>query len=106
MKTIDDVIQYISFSVNKVTIMTYIDLNWVRPVYEGDTYYFEDIDIARIELIHHLKDDMMMENSAMDIILSLLDQLYETRDQLNKVCLAIKSQPKSVQELILSSLKK
>ncbi len=85
MKKLDEVIQVIDISLDRDTIITYIEHSWIKPVEENEDYYFEDIDVARIKLIHQLRHDMMVNDSSMDIILSLLDQLYGTREQVRKL---------------------
>lgn len=106
MKQIEDMLHSIGIVIDKATVITYIELNWVRPIYKNEEYYFEDIDMARIRLIHQFKETLLIEDSAIDIILSLVDQLYGTRHQLNKVCVAISAQPKPIQKDILSLLEK
>lgn len=106
MKRLEDVIHYIDISIDKVTLMTYINLKWVRPVCEEDVYYFEDIDVERVRLIYLLQNQLMIEDSAMDLVLSLLDQLYGARTQMTGLMQAITAQPTRVQNEILSFIKK
>jgi len=100
MRKIEDIITSIGISIDEATVMTYIELNWVRPIYQENTYYFEDIDVARIRLIYQFKEHMMVEDNALDIILSLMDQLHGTRAQLEILCTAIGAQPDEIQAAI------
>lgn len=100
MRKIEDIIQSIGISIDEATVMTYIHLDWVRPTYRDNTYYLEEIDIARIRLIYQFKEDMMIEDNAIDIILSLMDQLNGARDQLQVLCAAIGAQSASIQDSI------
>lgn len=58
---------------------------WVRPDGEPGTYVFHDIDVARIGLILELRDDLLVGNDALPVVLGLLDQVYELRRQLRAV---------------------
>jgi len=89
MKKLDEVIGIIDISLDRDTIITYIEHSWIRPVEKDEDFYFEDIDIARIRLIHQLRHDMLVNDSSMDIILSLLDQLYGSREQLRQLAMAL-----------------
>ncbi|HEY0418690.1 MAG TPA: chaperone modulator CbpM [Acetobacteraceae bacterium] len=52
---------------------------WVRPQGTPDAWRFEEIDIARVRLIVELRHDLDLDEEAMPVVLSLLDQLYDTR---------------------------
>lgn len=52
---------------------------WVRADGPPSRPMFHDIDVARIRLIRELRDDMAVNDEALPIILSLLDQLYDLR---------------------------
>ncbi len=53
--------------------------DWVRPEVEADGYLFSDIDVARARLIKELCSDMELDERALPVVLSLLDQLYDLR---------------------------
>ena len=57
----------------------WIDYAWVRPDGQPGHYRFHDIDVARLRLIVQLRDDLGVDEAALPVVLSLLDQLYETR---------------------------
>ncbi|MEO8722500.1 MAG: chaperone modulator CbpM [Sphingobium sp.] len=67
----------------------WITNNWVRPDVEHGQYVFEDIDIARVHLIYELREDMDVNEAALPVVLSLLDQLYDLRRHLRTVDSAI-----------------
>ena len=56
--------------------------SWVRPDDTPDGLLFRDIDVARVRLIQTLRDDMDVDEEALPVVLSLLDQLYELRRRL------------------------
>jgi chaperone modulatory protein CbpM len=58
---------------------------WVRPDGDPDHYVFRDIDVERVRLILALRDDMQVNEDALPVVLSLLDQLYETRRRMRRL---------------------
>lgn len=57
----------------------WISNRWVRPDGDAGHYVFHDIDVARARLIFELRDDLDVNEAALPVVLSLLDQLYDTR---------------------------
>lgn len=53
--------------------------DWVHADQSGEDYSFRDIDVARVRLIHQLRSEMEIDERALPVVLSLLDQLYELR---------------------------
>jgi chaperone modulatory protein CbpM len=64
---------------NPDDLRRWIDNAWVRPDGQPGQYRFHDIDVARLRLIVELRDDLGVDETALPVVLSLLDQLYETR---------------------------
>jgi chaperone modulatory protein CbpM len=60
-------------------IEIWISNDWVRPDGCAGDYAFRQIDVARVKLIHQLRVDMAVNDEALPIVLSLLDQLYDQR---------------------------
>jgi len=63
----------------------WITNKWVRPDVEHGHYVFQDIDIARVHLIYELREDMDVNEAALPVVLSLLDQLYDLRRHLRAI---------------------
>ena len=61
MKTIYEIMKLTEITVEKPTIEEWIELGWLRPVLKKHTYYFEEVDIVRIQLINELHSDMMVD---------------------------------------------
>jgi chaperone modulatory protein CbpM len=53
--------------------------DWVRPDGRIGDYAFRAIDVARVRLIQELRDDLEINESALPVVLLLLDQLYDLR---------------------------
>ncbi len=98
MKTLEDVLEIMQRRVDRHTLETYIAREWIRPERKKTGWYFEDIDIARLELVCHLTQDIEVNDEGMDIVLLLLDQLYGLRSHMRHLNHAITHQPSQVQE--------
>ena len=77
--------------VDPAEVQRWIDNAWVRPDGEPGRYHFQDIDVARVRLIVQLRDDLGMDEAALPVVLSLMDQLYETRRQMRRLCSVIET---------------
>lgn len=104
MLTIEQVIARLENTVDRATLETYIAHSWIKPIANREIWYFEEIDIARVRLVHNLHEGMMVQGDAMDIVLSLLDQMYSHRERIRKVMKAIDRQPHEVQQKIFAVL--
>lgn len=51
----------------------------VRTDRQADDLVFTEIDVERVRLILELRDVMHVNDEALPIVLSLLDQIYELR---------------------------
>jgi chaperone modulatory protein CbpM len=54
----------------------------VRPERSAGQLAFTELDVERVRLILELRDDMAVNEEALPVVLSLLDQLYELRRRL------------------------
>ena len=80
--------------------------DWVRPVGGPAVYRFEDIDVARVRLIFTLRQDLSVDEEAVPVVLSLLDQLHDTRRHLHRLQAAIDaSLPAETKEKIRDALR-
>lgn len=59
-----------------------IERDCIRPIGRHGTWYFRDIDVARLRLILELRRDLALQEEALPVVLRLLDQVYETRRHL------------------------
>ena len=75
--------------VERTVIVSWIEQRWVLPAPAGTDYSFEEVDLARLRLIHELLDELEVGEEAMPILLNLLDQLYEARAALGQLETAI-----------------
>jgi chaperone modulatory protein CbpM len=74
----------------------YIDNGWVTPQRESEGRHYGDIDLARLQFIEHLRDDMALGDEAVPIVLSLVDQIHGLRHQLRCMAQAIAEQHEDI----------
>jgi chaperone modulatory protein CbpM len=72
-------------------LQRWIDNAWVRPDGMPGQYRFHEIDVARLRLMVELRDDLGVDEAALPVVLSLLDQLYETRRHMIRLCAVIET---------------
>jgi len=60
----------------------WISNDWVRPDGRAGDYAFGEIDVARVQLIQELRDRLEINETALPVVLLLLDQLYDLRRRL------------------------
>lgn len=58
---------------------------YVRPERTDGEFHFEDIDAERVRLILELRDVMEVNEAAIPVVLSLLDQVYALRRRLRQL---------------------
>jgi len=64
--------------VAEAEITRWVELTWLRPDGSPGGWIFHEVDVARVRLIAELRE-LQMDEDAMPVVLSLLDQLYATR---------------------------
>jgi chaperone modulatory protein CbpM len=82
----------------------WIERGWVRPEAGDSGWVFQEIDVARVRLVYDLRRGMDVGEDTMPLVLSLLDQVYELRAQLQAVLRAVEAQPPAVQEALQANL--
>jgi chaperone modulatory protein CbpM len=82
----------------------WVENRWVLPERQAETWVFHEVDVARVELICEIRRDFAVDDEAMGLVLGLLDQLYDLRRQMRRLCDAVATQPPEVQEAIRRAL--
>jgi chaperone modulatory protein CbpM len=82
----------------------WIERGWVQPDPAESGWVFQEIDVARVRLIHDLRRSMDVTEDTIPVVLSLLDQVYELRAQLKAVLRAVEAQPEDVRRAIQTNL--
>lgn len=77
---------------------------WVLPSRrEGGDPEFDAIDIARLRLVCHLKDELNLNDEAIPVVLSLLDQVHGLRREMKALAGALDRQPEHVRSELISA---
>ena len=104
MRTLSEVVTLVG-RVDRVELSSWVELGWVTPErQEGDEPAFSELDVARVCLICDLRHDLAVEEETVPLVLSLLDQIYTLRRQMNALTGAIRQQPEEVRDAILDLL--
>lgn len=82
----------------------WIENRWVLPEPRGQTWIFHEVDIARVELIIEIRREFAVDEEALPLVLGLLDQVYDLRRQLRRMCDALEAQPREVQDAVRRAL--
>jgi chaperone modulatory protein CbpM len=88
----------------QVELVNWVERGWVLPDTAEAGFEFREIDVARVRLIRDLRRDMDVNEDAVPLVLSLLDQVYELRSTLKTVLRGLETQPREVQAAILGPL--
>lgn len=104
MITIDILCRTVS-GVHRQEIEQWIGNAWLQAEGPPGHYRFREIDVARVRLIHELRHDLGIDDEALPVVLSLVDQLYAARRQMDRLRQAVEeAAPDDVRQAILSSL--
>ncbi len=85
-------------------LLSWVERGWVRPDTAGNVWEFREIDVARVRLIRDLRHDMDVNEEAMPVVLSLLDQVYDLRGALRRIGDALETQPPEVRAAVRDAL--
>jgi len=83
----------------------WIESGWVRPEGEKGRWLFHAIDVARVRLIVEIRHELAIDDEAIPVVLSLLDQIYGLRRELAALCGAVAGQPDPVRRAIADALR-
>lgn len=76
---------------------------WVRPATGEPGPYFDEVDLARVQLICDLQKDLSLPEASMPTILALIDRLHQTRRELRWLAEALEEQSEEVRLSVIGS---
>ena len=79
---------------------------WVRPAQSDRGPIFDDLDVARLQLLCDLSKDMGLPKDVMPIVLTLIDHLHRTRRELHYISMAIDEQPMEVRRAVIAAVRR
>ncbi|MCZ4354563.1 chaperone modulator CbpM [Planktotalea arctica] len=89
----------------RVQLVRFIEGDFIKPQRHTDGYVFRPIDIARLELLCDLSQDLDLDETALGIVISLIDQLHAARQDLAAIAQVIDALPVDLRNRIDTTLK-
>jgi chaperone modulatory protein CbpM len=83
----------------------WIEAGWVTPRQHPVGRDFSELDLARVQLICDLKDELGINDEAVPVILDLLDQIYGMRRALRELLAAVCAQPEPMRRRIAADIR-
>jgi len=105
MMRVDDLVAAIA-ELQRSDLDAWIRDELVVPQRQAGTLLFTDMECARVRLICTLRYELEIDTDTLPIVLSLIDQLYDTRQRLLSLTAAIAAQDKAVQAVIIAALER
>ena len=103
MMAIDDLLATIS-TLQRNDLERWISEELVAPQQDAGSLSFSEMECARVRLICTLTYELEIDAGALPVVLSLLDQLYDTRQRLLSLTRAVAVQDKTVQAAIIAAI--
>ena len=91
--------------ISEADLRLWIEQRWVLPTRREDSFVFDDVDLARTRLIRELRADLMLNEEAIPVVLSLLDQVHALRRALASINTAIDKASPAAKDEIAALLK-
>jgi chaperone modulatory protein CbpM len=80
---------------DRSTLMVWIEEEWLIPARTAHELAFTEMDLARANLIHDLRNDMGVNDEGLGVILHLLDQMHALRRALAAALDSARERPPS-----------
>ena len=103
MMRVEDLVEAVA-ALQRTDLEAWIREDLVTPRHEEGTLFFTDMECARVRLICTLRYELEIDPETLPIVLSLVDQLYDTRQRLLSMTAAVAAQDQNVQAVILAAI--
>ena len=103
MISIDDLITEIS-ALQRSDLETWISEELIVAQQEAGALFFTEMECARVRLICTLHYEIEIDTDTLPVVMSLIDQLYDTRQRLQSLTAAVAVQNKTVQTAIIEAM--
>jgi chaperone modulatory protein CbpM len=100
----DDIITTVT-RLTRSQLVRFVEFDLVKPQQADTGFVFRRIDIARLELLCDLSHDLDLDETALGIVISLIDQLHAARQDLATVARAMDALPADLQSRIGAAMK-
>ena len=102
-RTEDEVIAIIP-GMTRNRLVAFLQAEVILPVrrepFDGKAHVFGRIDIARMQLLCDLADGLDLDDDALGVVMSLIDQLHMARRDLRALALAVEAEAPDVRTRI------
>jgi chaperone modulatory protein CbpM len=85
-------------------LATFVEAQIIVPVRTESSVYFRQVDIVRMELLCELHEQFDLDEDALGVVMSLIDQLHAARGELHDMLRAIEAEPEEVRQRIVAAL--
>ncbi len=92
-------------SIDHTVIALWIERQWLRPKRGTGEPLFDATDLARARLIHELAHELSIDDDAMPVILSLLDQVCALRGLVKEIADAVEGLPEPQRSNLLDRIR-
>ena len=103
MMRVDDLVEAIS-PLQRSDLEVWIREELVTPRHDDGMLLFTDMECARVRLICTLHYELEIDAETLPVVLSLVDQLYETRQRLLSLTAAVATQDEDTQAAIIAAM--
>lgn len=100
----DDVVATIS-RLTRSQLVTYVEGDLVRPQRAAGGLVFRRVDIARLELLCDLSEDLDLDETGLGVVISLIDQLHAARQDLAAMARALAALPPEFQARLIAEMR-
>jgi chaperone modulatory protein CbpM len=67
------------------SLQTWITAGWLVPPQTDPELMFSDVDLARAQLIHDLREDLGVNDEGISVVLHLVDQVHGLRQTMQEL---------------------
>ena len=103
MMRVDDLVEAVS-ALQRDDLEAWIREELVTPLHEAGAPLFTAMECARVRLICTLHYELEIDAQTLPVVLSLVDQLYDTRQRLLSLTAAVAAQDTDIQGAIIAAM--
>jgi len=85
----------------QVQLVSFVQAEMIVPLQTDSGPVYRQIDLVRLELLCELSEQFELKSDALAVVISLIDQLYGVRAELQTVLDAVGQEPSDVRQRIL-----
>lgn len=104
MLSIDDVAK--RTEIKTAELHFYIQQSWIIPMEEDGRFFFDDADVARVQLIFDLRSAMGVNDEGVPVVLQLVDRLHSMNRALEEINQALDALPPGLREELEATLRR